>query len=124
MSRFFQQVDDSKTDAIAYVTLYPIMGFDNVTDSAISQASSMLSAQIQKGRKIFLRYGSEMNGNWFSYGRQPEAFVNSWKRVVGRIKEATGYSSNLAVVWAPNGGNGYPWGGGTINFNLRRDSDT
>lgn len=111
MNRFFQQLDDSKTDAIAFVTLYPIMGFNNVTDGAISQVSGILSAQIQKGRKIFLRYGSEMNGNWFVYGRQPVAFINSWKRVIGRIKEAVNYSPNLAVIWAPNGGNGYPWGG-------------
>ena len=111
MNQFFQQLDDSGTDAIAYVTLYPIQGFDNVTDGAISQVSGILASQIQKGHRIFLRYGSEMNGNWFVYGRQPVSFIASWKRVIGRIKDATGNSPNLAAIWAPNGGTNYPWGG-------------
>lgn len=114
MNKFFQQMDGSNTNAIAYVTLYPILGFDNVTDDAIAQVSGILALQIQNGRRIFLRYGSEMNGNWFVYGRQPVAFISSWKRVIGKIKDATEYSPNLAVVWAPNGGTNYPWGGNII----------
>ena len=62
VNQFFQQLDESGTDAIAYVTLYPILGFDQVTDNSIIQISNILAFQIAKGGRVFLRYGSEMNG--------------------------------------------------------------
>jgi hypothetical protein len=113
---FFKQLDESGTNAIALITLYPILGIDQVSDNAISQISSIIGQQISKGRRIFLRYGPEMNGNWFVFGRQPVAYIESWKKVVGAIRQASGNSRNLAIIWAPNAGAGYPWGGTITNL--------
>jgi len=35
---------------------------------------------------------------------QPTAFIASWKRVVGFLRNATQNSPNLAYVWNPNPG--------------------
>ena len=36
-------------------------------------------------------------------------FLQSWKWVVGTIRNATKNSPNVAFIWAPNSGNGYPF---------------
>lgn len=47
-------------------------------------------------------------GAWFSYGQQPTAFLESWRKVVSAIRAAS-QRENIAFIWAPNSGNGYPF---------------
>ncbi|KAJ3037647.1 hypothetical protein HDV00_001452 [Rhizophlyctis rosea] len=113
-TEFIRQMDETQTDAIMYLTVYPIEGFDNVTDSAITDLAGVISQQVTKGRRVFLRYASEMNGGWFAYGQQPTKFLASWKKVTDVVRAAIPDSvkQNFAVVWAPNASNGYPFAGG------------
>lgn len=51
------------------------------------------------GHPIFLRWAQEANGNWFSWGRQPKAYVAAWRHMV-RIFRAEG-ARNVRWVWSP-----------------------
>ena len=51
--------------------------------------------------QVILRFGFEMNGDWFGWGQQPEAFKAAWKRVYTIIREEAG-ASNVQFMFAPN----------------------
>ncbi|KAJ3049910.1 hypothetical protein HK097_009102 [Rhizophlyctis rosea] len=111
-TEFIRQVDDTHTDTILYLTVYPIMGFDAVNDNAIRDLAGVVADQTKKGRRVFMRYASEMNGGWFRYGQQPTKFLASWKKVTDIVRAAVTDKHLFAVVWAPNASNGYPFAGG------------
>ena len=52
------------------------------------------------GGTVYLRYGFEMNGDWFSWGRQPELFKNTWRRIK-RLFDACG-AHNVKWMFCPN----------------------
>jgi hypothetical protein len=52
----------------------------------------------QSGAKIFLRFGSEMNGAWVEYGRNARVFKEKFKLVAKRMRE---HAPNVAMVWCP-----------------------
>jgi hypothetical protein len=54
--------------------------------------------------RLFIRWGYEMNGDWFPWsgvqnGRNPQAFVYAWRRIV-RIFRQVG-ARNAVWVWCP-----------------------
>jgi beta-mannanase len=56
------------------------------------------------GNKMFVRWGYEMNGDWFPWsgfqnGQNPDMFVRSWRRIV-RIFRQVG-ARNAVWVWCP-----------------------
>ncbi|MET0424506.1 MAG: glycosyl hydrolase [Actinoplanes sp.] len=60
-------------------------------------------------RPVLLRYGWEMNGNWFAWdgahnGKKPAGFITSWRRL-HRIFAEEG-ATNVAWVWSPNWNSG------------------
>lgn len=60
-------------------------------------------------RPILLRYGWEMNGNWFEWGgpkngNNPAGFVQCWKRIHDIFDEVG--ATNIAWVWSPNWNSG------------------
>jgi hypothetical protein len=62
-----QQIQDTRTNALMYWTVYPKAGLDSVSDDILKD----LVVRIQKGitatgQPLFLRYAPEMNGNWFA----------------------------------------------------------
>ena len=52
------------------------------------------------GKPILLRFGFEMNGDWFHWGQQPEAFIAAWKRAHALMKDAG--ADNVQWVFNPN----------------------
>ena len=62
MDQIFSQIEDTKTNALVYLTVYPILGFGNVSDAAIAQFTSKIKDLTSKGTKLYIRYASEMNG--------------------------------------------------------------
>lgn len=52
------------------------------------------------GHPVILRFGFEMNGDWFAWGRQPERFKKAWRRVhaIFRANKA----GNVAWMFSPN----------------------
>ncbi|KAI9346454.1 glycoside hydrolase superfamily [Obelidium mucronatum] len=119
--QFLQQLQDTKTDAFAMLTLYPFQGYDKITDAQIADMGTRLNKLANAGRPVFLRFASEMNGSWFSYGQDPIGFLAAWKRCITAWRKALGANVNkVAFVWSPNSGNGYPFPGN--DFSIQTNS--
>ena len=50
------------------------------------------------GCPIFLRYASEMNGNWQAYSGNPRLYIEKWRLVHKVMSEV---APNVAMVWCP-----------------------
>lgn len=53
----------------------------------------------ESGIPIFLRFASEMNGDWVRYGQDPAAYRDTF-RMVSRV--VRGIAPNVAMVWCPS----------------------
>ena len=53
-----------------------------------------------EGGPVWLRFGFEMNGNWFSWNGDPELFVQAWRHVHRLFEEAGAH--NVQWLWTPN----------------------
>lgn len=62
LDQFVNHVMDTKTNAFIYLTVYPIHGFEQVTESAIKDFAGRIKQIVDKGKKVMIRYASEMNG--------------------------------------------------------------
>ncbi|MEM8867670.1 MAG: glycosyl hydrolase [Verrucomicrobiota bacterium] len=51
--------------------------------------------------EVVLRFGFEMNGDWFAWGQQPEAFIAAWRRVHRIVREEVG-AMNVQFMFSPN----------------------
>ncbi|MEV8503449.1 glycosyl hydrolase [Actinoplanes sp. NPDC051475] len=72
------------------------------SDDLIARAARRLKSI---GRPLLLRWGWEMNGDWYDWGavrndKNAKGFVDSWKRL-HRIFGEQG-ADNVAWVWSPN----------------------
>lgn len=65
-------------------------------------------ARCERGVPILVRYAHEMNGSWYPWGQQPDAYVDSFRRVADAVRSAP----DSEIVWAPNEGIGYPFDDG------------
>ncbi|WP_158289323.1 stalk domain-containing protein [Paenibacillus flagellatus] len=74
----------------------PLNGLDAVRDDAYLRqwARSAKAA----GIPIFLRYASEMNGNWTAWSGDPAAYIEKF-RIVANVMKAE--APNVALVWSP-----------------------
>ncbi|KAJ3046597.1 hypothetical protein HK097_000715 [Rhizophlyctis rosea] len=95
--------------AIVTVTVMPSDGLAVVSDAALDELAKTCADLNGKGAQIMLRFGHEMNGNWYKYGQDPQAYVSLWRRMATRVRAAT---NRTALVWAPNTAGGYPFPGG------------
>jgi Glycosyl hydrolase family 26 len=109
------QMDETLTDAVVYLTVYPYK--DNplaptwvTTDAEIQELADQIKNMTTRAwnpLQVLLRLAPEMNGNWFEYGMQPLKYVALWKRFHTIIKAT---EPNVAFVWSPNYSYGYPYG--------------
>ncbi|KAI8609136.1 glycoside hydrolase superfamily [Chytriomyces sp. MP71] len=107
-------VENTKTDAILFLTVYPNQTATNSWDLITDRDLQKLAWQLgnitdprASSRRVMLRYAPEFNGNWFSYGQQPTRFIKEWVRLVTAVRTVT---KRVAFVWSPNAGNNYPFG--------------
>jgi hypothetical protein len=115
----FEQLDTLSTDAAIYLSLYPIVPFQNITDLDLHRIAYQVLALNIHGRKVFLRPAPDMNTSWRPYGQCPIAFLAFWKRLYDAVRSASSiasafsnnvnYGAMTAFVWAPHVGAGYPW---------------
>ncbi|KAJ3066563.1 hypothetical protein HDU99_003811, partial [Rhizoclosmatium hyalinum] len=107
-------IEDTGTDAILFITVYPHQWEDNPYDLYTDADILKLAYQLdnlthpsKSARRVMLRFAPEMNGNWFKYGQQPTRFVKEYKRIVDKIRSVT---ERVSFVWAPNAADSYPFG--------------
>lgn len=71
-------------------------------DARIAQAARQLK---RLGRPVLLRWGWEMNGDWYRWGavrngEDPGAYVECWKRIHRIFADEK--AKNVSWVWSPN----------------------
>lgn len=71
------------------------------------------------GKPLFLRWGAEMNGDWYPWsgtavGNNPSVFVAAWRHIHDVFARAG--VRNVAWVWAPNA-DSHPGGTSTTSWN-------
>lgn len=75
------------------------------------------------GKPMFIRWGAEMNGNWYAWsgtavGNDPSKFVAAWRHI-RNVFSAVGVH-NAAWVWAPNA-DSHPGGTSVTSWNNWRN---
>jgi hypothetical protein len=68
------------------------------------------SADLAKGLPfdVMIRFGHEMNGDWYGWSGQPAAYVAAWRHIVSVFRGEG--AANVKWVWSPNVDNGdYPF---------------
>ncbi|KAJ3360336.1 hypothetical protein HDU91_004661 [Kappamyces sp. JEL0680] len=61
IDNIFDQIVSVNSSALIYLTVYPIEGFGNVSDTAVADLAAKLQSITSKGFKVLVRYASEMN---------------------------------------------------------------
>ncbi|CAD6574881.1 MAG: hypothetical protein CYPHOPRED_005532 [Cyphobasidiales sp. Tagirdzhanova-0007] len=100
-------IEFTTTDAAVFLTVYPINGLLNITPNDYTLLGNQLLNYTENyNRSVFLRFAPEMNGNWNIYGLQPLMYTMVWVQMYQAIKLI---APKVAIVWAPNTGQGYPY---------------
>ncbi|WKN50263.1 OpgC domain-containing protein [Nocardioides sp. Arc9.136] len=94
--------------AVAAVTLEPLPALGDLTDADAADLAEELATLHRELDTFFLvRFAPEMNGTWYQWGQQPEAYVDAFRSVADAVHDATDHA---AMVWSPVYGAGYPFG--------------
>ena len=80
--------------AAPHIALEPNRGLTHVTDNDYLRAIARQMNEIDG--PVFLRYASEMNGNWAAYSGDPEQYIGKWRLVHAVMKEE---APNVIMVW-------------------------
>lgn len=52
------------------------------------------------GKRYYMRFAHEMNGDWYPWGQKPSAYVKAWRHVHGIFRQEG--ATNVVWVWSPN----------------------
>lgn len=95
-------VQETKTNAGVYMTLYPKFGFEKVDDEAISQLVKVIKDFHDSNISVFIRYAPEMNGDFNEYGQRPTEFKESWIKLYKALHEQTGGNNSTSTSPSSN----------------------
>lgn len=82
--------------AALHIAFEPNSGPDVVKDNSYLQG--FMRAAAETNVPIFLRFASEMNGNWTAYSGNPKKYKEVWKTI---YRVARREAPNVAMVWVP-----------------------
>ena len=115
LDAFIDQV--AAVDGIGLITLEPRDGLDSVTEADAEELARLLDGYWRaSGTPSIVRFAHEMNGSWYPWGQQPEAYIDAFRTVATAVHALAPAS---AMAWAPNEGSGYPFSGGTFTSMTR-----
>ncbi|TDA69733.1 MAG: hypothetical protein D9V47_04865 [Clostridia bacterium] len=80
--------------AVPQIAWEPNQGLDMVKDDAYLRGFAREARAT--GLPIFLRYASEMNGDWTAYSGDPQKYIEKWRLVHDVMEEE---APNVAMVW-------------------------
>jgi hypothetical protein len=107
LDAYMRQVQAQR--GIALLTVEPTVALDNMTVAMATDLADRLAAYNASGVPVLVRFAHEMNGSWYPWSQQPEAYVRAFRLVAAAIHEHT---TDTAMLWAPNYGGGYPFPAG------------
>ncbi|MGW6130382.1 glycoside hydrolase family 26 protein [Cellulomonas sp. NPDC055163] len=96
---------------ILLLTLEPDQGLAAVTPDVVDRVADLLASFNGSGVPVIVRFAHEMNGSWYAWGQQPEAYVRAFREVAAALDER---APGSAMMWAPNYAGGYPFVGGAF----------
>lgn len=106
-SRIVSFVNECKAaGSIPMLTLQTTAGLESYSVEEVVSLAKFLASL---GTGILLRWNHEMNGSWYVWGQQPSLYIQKFRESAGVMHA---YAPNVAMVWTPNQGWGYPWAGG------------
>lgn len=82
--------------AVPHIAWEPNEGLEAVKDDDYLRGWAEAAARTEG--PIFLRYASEMNGNWMAYSGDPDLYIAKW-RLVYRVMHET--APNVIMIWCP-----------------------
>jgi hypothetical protein len=100
--------ESQRYGAVALVTLEPINGFGAVNAEAVDHFARVIRPSADAGVPVLVRFAHEMNGSWYVWSQQPQAYREAFVRVARAVHNVPG----AAMLWAPNYGGGYPFAAG------------
>jgi len=80
--------------AIPHIAFEPNNGLDEVQDD--DYLRNFAKALKETGMPVFLRFASEMNGNWTAYSGDPKKYIEKWRLVHDVMEEE---APNVMMVW-------------------------
>ncbi len=106
-----RQIEAGAPDMTYVVTWEPrVFPNSNVLNDIASGSQDRIIRYFAEGARdygepIFLRFGHEMNGDWYPWsgawnGREPERYITAWRHVHDIFNEVG--ADNVIWVWAPN----------------------
>ena len=123
-SRFFLQRlvrQSAAQGAVPVLSLEPSLPLAELTEEhAAELAEELAGLHDALGTTYLLRFAPEMNGTWYSWGQQPDAYVAAFRRLAELVHEDV---PSAAMVWSPVYGAGYPYGAAYGDVDPDREAD-
>ena len=82
--------------AVPHIAWEPNEGLDKVRDDDYLRGWAQAAAHF--GGPIFLRYASEMNGDWEAYSGDPDLYIEKWRLVRDVMRR---FAPNVIMLWCP-----------------------
>lgn len=106
LRQFVQQA--ATQGAVAVVDLEPQVALDDLTAADAQDLADELAGLHRELDTYFLvRFAPEMNGSWVTWGQQPLKYADAFRTVADAVHATT---DQVAMVWSPAYGSGYPFG--------------
>lgn len=86
-----------KQGAAVHISLEVNKGLDIVQDDKYLREFARMAKEAEV--PIFLRFASEMNGDWVAWNGDPDKYIEKFRLVADVMHEE---APNVAMVWAPN----------------------
>eukprot|EP00930_Biecheleria_cincta_P061812 TRINITY_DN4735_c0_g1_i1.p1 TRINITY_DN4735_c0_g1~~TRINITY_DN4735_c0_g1_i1.p1 ORF type:complete len:689 (-),score=92.78 TRINITY_DN4735_c0_g1_i1:315-2381(-) len=101
--------DTASVGGIAYLTAEPRKGLWMVDKTAVEELAWLCKEfENEGGAGCIIRFGHEMNGNWYIWGQQPYLYIDRFRVLSEAIHRLTKRSG---MMWAPSSGGEYPFEG-------------
>ena len=78
---------------LAVIVAQPSGGLATITADVAAKFADVLATYEQQGAAMLIEFGHEMNGNWYSWGQQPAAYISKFQIMASAVKKVSG--SNL-----------------------------
>lgn len=97
-----------------HLTPEPWIDLTSISDAAIAEFAARIS-NYACGSKVpvLVRFGHEMNGDWYPWCGQPVRYTNAFARVARALRCG---GPTVGMVWAPSSAEGYPFGYAGMNL--------
>jgi hypothetical protein len=91
---------------ILILTLQPWDGLETITVEDCRKLANLCN---ESDVPMLIRFGHEMNGNWYPWGQKPSLYKEKFRMVANAIHT---HAPKAAMLWSPRFGYGYPFDGG------------